>query len=42
MEPSPSRDADIHSAAQEIPLQLWKQNVHYCVHKIPPADTVLS
>jgi hypothetical protein len=37
MKQSPSWEANIHSASQKIPPK-----IHYCVHKNPPLDTVLS
>jgi hypothetical protein len=36
MEQSPSWQANIHSAIQEIPRLLWKPTVHYLIHNSPP------
>jgi len=33
MDQSPFREANLSSASQEIHPILWKQKVHYCIHK---------
>jgi hypothetical protein len=42
MEQSPSWEADIHSASQEIPCLLCNPNVHYRVNNSPPLIPVLN
>jgi hypothetical protein len=35
-------EANIHSATQEFLSILWNTNVHYCFHKNPSLDPILS
>ena len=39
---SPSGEAKWFAASQEIPLILWKPNVHYRIHKCPQPIPTLS
>jgi hypothetical protein len=42
MELSPSREAASCATTQELPGNLWNQNVHYRVHNIPPVVSNLT
>ena len=42
MQQSPSSEANLFSASQEIPRILWKPNIHYRINKFPPPVRILS
>jgi len=42
MELSPSREANSHSASQQVPHLLWNRKIHYRIHESTPLVFVLS